>query len=100
MVLAWTNPVADDAGAEHIGDEFIFLAIPGKQNGTRAAAAVKFADGLRFFGSEIYFVLWDTRRPEEANDFCIFFFAKASENVGSVLSEIPRRALHFPLLIE
>src|ERR1700676_1295200 len=39
IALAGCDPMANDAGANHVGNEFVFAAIPGEENGARAAAA-------------------------------------------------------------
>ena len=92
--------MADDAGADHVGDEFVFVAVPGKEHGAGAAAAIEFGDGLIFFGSEIYFVLRDAGGPEETDDFGVFFVFESGEDGGRVLAEIAGGAGDFPLLIE
>ncbi len=43
------NPVTNDRGANHIGDEFISLSVPGKQRGAGASPAVQFREGERSF---------------------------------------------------
>src|ERR1700719_1022705 len=43
VALSRGDPVADDAGANHVGDKFVFPSIPGEEDGTRAAAAVEFS---------------------------------------------------------
>ena len=94
------DPVADDAGADHVGDEFEFAAVPCEEHGAGAAAAIEFGDGLIFFGGEIYFVLRDAGGPEKADDFGVFFVFEAGEDCGGVLAEIAGGAGDFPLLIE
>src|SRR5260370_7709734 len=44
--LSGRDPVANDAGTDHVGDEFVFVAIPGKQNGAGTTAAVKLSNAL------------------------------------------------------
>ena len=80
VALAGRDPVADDAGANHVGDEFVFAAIPGKEDGAGAAAAIEFGDGIEFFGGEIYFVLRNAGGPEQADHFGIFFVSEAGED--------------------
>ena len=43
------NPVANDCGADHVGDELVFRSVPGKQRGTGAAPAVQFRDAQSVF---------------------------------------------------
>ncbi len=100
VALPRGDPVADHTRADHIGDEFVFAAIPGKQNRAGAASAVELRKGMRFLGSEIYFVLRDAGGPQESDDLDIFLRAESSEYGGGVLAEIPGSAGHFPLLIE
>jgi len=59
--------VTDNAGADHVSDEFVFLAVPRKENGTRTAAAVEFANGNDFHRGEVNFILRNAGRPEKAN---------------------------------
>ncbi len=92
--------MADDAGADHVGDEFEFVAVPCEEDRAGAAAAIEFGDGLIFFGGEIYFILRDAGGPEEADDFGGFFVFEAGEDCGRVLAEVTGGAGDFPLLIE
>src|ERR1700688_1007897 len=92
--------MADNAGADHVGNEFVFAAIPGEEDGTRAAAAVEFSKRMKFFGGQIYFILRDAGRPEQAHDFDIFFGAKSAEERCGVLAQVTGGAGDFPFLIE
>ena len=74
----------------------IFAAIPGEEDGARAAAAIEFADGLIFFGGEIDFVLRDTGGPEEADDFGIFFVFEAGEDRWARFGRGSRRRRGLP----
>src|ERR1700688_44328 len=55
VALAGGDPMADNAGADHVSDEFVFAAIPGEEDRTRASAAVKFSERVKFSRREIYF---------------------------------------------
>src|ERR1700740_99951 len=94
------DPVADDARPNHVGNEFILMTVPGKQNRAGAAAAIEFADAVFLFGNQIDFVLWNTGGPKQAHDFDVMLGAEAGEHRRSVLAKIAGRALHFPLLIK
>ena len=59
VAFAGSDPVADYAGADHVGDEFVLAAIPGKKDRAGAAAAVEFGYGIEFFGGA------DLFRPAE-----------------------------------
>src|ERR1700686_5682775 len=88
VALAGGDPMADNAGADHVGNEFVFAAIPGEEDGTRAAAAVEFSKRMKFFGGQIYFILRDAGGPEQAHDFDIFFGAKSAEERRGVLAQV------------
>src|SRR5260370_8957785 len=94
------DPVTDYAGTNHVGDEFILMAVPGKQNGAGTAAAVEFADAVFLFGDEVDFVLRNACWPEQTHDFDVMLGAEPGEDGRSVLATIARRALHFPLLVQ
>jgi hypothetical protein len=64
--------MADDAGANHVSDEFVFTAIPREQNGARTSAAIELSERMEFLGRQINFVLRDASGPEEPHDFDIF----------------------------
>ncbi len=63
VALAGGDPVTDYAGANHVSDEFVSLAIPGKENGARTAASVEFADRNGFHGGEVDFILRNACGP-------------------------------------
>src|ERR1700676_5587371 len=88
VALAGSDPVADDAGADHVGDEFVFATIPGEEDRTRASAAVKFSERMKFFRGQIYFVLRNTGGPEQAHDFDIFFGAETGEDRCGILAQV------------
>ena len=97
VALAGSDPVADYAGANHVGDEFVLAAIPGKEDRAGTAAAVEFGYGIEFFGGEIYFVLRNAGGPEQTDHFDIFFGAEAGENGIGILAEIAGGCRRLPI---
>ena len=47
------DPVADDGGADDVGDELVLAAVPGEETWAGAAAAVEFFDLGDAFGGEL-----------------------------------------------
>src|ERR1700676_4691527 len=86
--LAGGEPMADDAGANHVGNEFVFAAVPGEEDGTRASATIEFSERMKFFGGEIYFVLRNASGPEQAHDFDIFFRVQSGEDGRGILAQV------------
>ena len=60
------EPVADDCGADHVGDEPVFVAVPGEQDRAGAAAAIGFLHGDDRGVGQIDFVLENAGGPEDA----------------------------------
>ncbi len=94
------DPVPDYAGTNHVGDEFVLVTVPCKQNRAGTAAPIEFGDAVLFVRSEIDFVLGHAGGPEQANNFDVPLSAEARENRGRILPEVSGGALHFPLLIQ
>ncbi len=94
------DPVADHTGANHVGDEFILVTVPRKQNRAGTAATIQFADAVLFVCGEIDFVLRHAGGPEQPDHFDVTLSAEPREDRRCVLAEIAGSALHFPLLIE
>jgi len=67
---------------DHVGNEFVFFAIPRKENGAGTAAAVEFVDNLDFPGLEVHFVLRHTLWPQETHHVRGFFAAQARDQYG------------------
>jgi len=92
--------VANYAGANHVGDEFVLVPVPSEQDRTGTAAAIEFGKAVLFSSAEIDFVLRNPGGPEEADDFDVLLRTEASEDRRSVLTEVAGSALHFPLLVQ
>src|ERR1700719_1848407 len=100
IALAGGHPMADDAGANHVGDEFVFAAIPGEEDRARASAAVELSERMKFFRGQIYFVLGNAGGPKQTHDFDIFFGAESGEDGCGILAKVTGSAGDFPFLIE
>ncbi len=55
---------------------------------------------MKFVRSQIYFVLGNSRGPEQPHDFDIFFGAESGEDRCGVLAQVAGGAGDFPFLIE
>jgi hypothetical protein len=68
VALVGIDPMSDDARADHVPDKFVVAAVPDKQRGTRAAAAIEFE--IRDFAitRDFDFILQHAGRPEHAHD--------------------------------
>ena len=55
--------MADDSGAQHVGNEPVALTIPGEQGGARTAATVDLDKVLLLVADNLNFILQDTGRP-------------------------------------
>ena len=88
VALVGADPVADDACAQHVGDELVALAIPDKQRGAGAAAAIDLEELLFFVAGDVDFVLQHAGRPQHADDVGFFRIAEADGQVGRVLAEV------------
>ena len=92
------NPVADDARADHIGDELVLLAIPREQRRTRTAAPVEFQERHRLVHRDVDLVLQHAGRPQHAHDVGVGVLAKSGENLRWPLAQIACAAGDFELL--
>ena len=99
VALAWRDPVTERRGANHVSNEFVFLAIPGKENGTRTAAAVEFTDRNDFHGGEVDFILWNTRGPEKTDGVGDLLRAETNEQRSAVLAQIAGGRRKFKFLV-
>ena len=94
------DPVADHARPDHVRDEFVLAAIPGKQNRARATSPVELRDAVHLFRGQVNFILRNTRRPQQTNNFSITLRAQPGKNRRGVLPQIARRPRYFPFLIQ
>src|SRR6476661_9033621 len=92
------DPVSDDSGAEHVGDELVVLAIPCKERGAGAAAAVDLEVILLLVPGNLNFILQHARGPEHAHDVGFFRLAEADDDVGGILPEVSVRTVDLKLL--
>ena len=63
--------MSDNRSTEHIGDEFIALAVPDEQSGAGAAAAIDFEKFVALVAGNLIlvnFVLQHAAGPEHADD--------------------------------
>src|SRR5579864_4648777 len=81
VALVGGDPVADDCGAEHVGDELVAFAVPGEERGAGAAAAVDFEKLLALVAGDLNLVLQDAGGPEHADDVGFFRLAEADHDV-------------------
>src|SRR6202047_4016350 len=88
IALAGGDPMADNAGANHVGNEFVFATVPGEEDWARTSAAVQLSERMKFLRGQIYFVLRNSSGPEQAHDFHIFFGAKSGEDRCGILGEV------------
>src|SRR5690348_12657554 len=100
VALVGSYPMADDAGTNHVGNEFVLVSVPGKQNGAGAAAAVELGDLLKLARLKVDFVLGNARGPKQAHHVGVLLAVEADEDRRGVLAEITGGAGYFPLLIE
>src|SRR5437660_1411682 len=68
IALMGTNPMAEYGRTNHVADQFVAAAIPGKQYRTRASAAVNFKQLMRLVRRKIDLVLIHAGRPEEPHN--------------------------------
>ncbi len=94
------DPVSDDTRAEHVADELIFVAIPGKERGTGTAAPIEFLNVLYFVGGDFDFILQDSGGPEQADYVSLFGLAEANGEVRRVLAEVAGGSVDFEFLAQ
>ena len=90
--------MADHARTQHVGDQFVALAIPDKQRRAGTAAAVDLGEVLLPVARNIYFILQDAGGPQHANDVSLFRIAESNHDVGGVLPQVSRRSGDLKLL--
>ena len=98
VALPRPNPVSDHARAQHVGNQFVALAIPNKQRWTRTAAAVDLEKILLPVARNIDFVLQHARRPQHAHDVSFFRVAEPDHDVGRILPQVSGRTGDLKLL--
>ncbi len=98
VALVRADPVADHARAQHVGDEFVALAVPDEQRRTRTAAAVDLEEVLLLVAGDLNFVFQHARGPQHADDVGLLGVAQADDDVGGVLSQVAVGAVDFELL--
>ena len=80
VVLVRAGPVADDAGADHVREEFVFFAVPDEDDRAGTSAAVDFGDLFVLVRGDLHFVLQDAGGPEQANHFGFALEAEAGDD--------------------
>ena len=85
IALSRRDPMAHDTRPDHVGNEFIFMSVPGKQNGAGTPAPVQLRDGVLLLRHEIHFVLRNTRWPEQPHHFRVRFGAEARQDWRGIL---------------
>src|SRR5262249_20113099 len=80
VALARGHPMADNTGTDGVRDELIAAAIPRKKNWAGTSLAVDLLDAARSAAADLYFILQDARRPEQADDICLLRAAEPSHN--------------------
>ena len=98
VALVGADPVSDDAGAEHVGDEFVALAVPDEEGGAGAAAAVDFEVVLLLVAGDLDFVLQHSGGPEHAHDVGFFGLAEADGEIRRVLAKVAVGAVDLEFL--
>src|ERR1700728_2301008 len=98
IALAGPYPVSNHARAQHVGHQFVTLAIPHKQRWTRATTAIHLGKVLLLVASDIDFILQHARRPQHANDVGSFSIAEADYDIGGILSQVSVRSGNLKLL--
>ena len=92
------DPVADDAGADHVGEKFIALAIPDEDDGAGTAAAIDFRNFLTHPSSNFYFILQHAGRPKHAHHIRFGFRAQPNVKIERPLAQISRSPADFKFL--
>ncbi len=100
IALVGAGPVADDSGADHVGEEFVFFAVPDEDDRAGAAAAVDFGDLLALQSPDLHFVLQDAGGPEQANHFGFALEAEAGDDFRGALTQVAGSAGDFPFLLQ
>ena len=82
------NPVANDRSANHVGDEFIFFSVPGKQRGAGTSPAVEFGDVERGLRAHLGFILGNTGRPQDPHQVGVLGGSQAGKKLLRSLAEV------------
>ena len=90
--------MADYAGAEHVADKFVMLAIPDEQRRAGTAAAVDLRYSCSLLAGDFDFVLQNAGGPEHADDVGLLWLGRGRRRVGGVLAEIAGRSVDFEFL--
>src|ERR1700677_3694929 len=83
---------------DHVGDEFVFLSVPGKQRWAGASTAIQFRDGKRRLGSYFRFVLRNTRGPQHSHHVGVLRTSDSGEKLLRPLAEIAGGSRNLELL--
>ena len=98
VALPRPYPMAHHSGTQHVGNEFVALAIPCEQSWAGAAAAVDLDVVLALVTGNLDFILQHASRPQHAHDVGIFGSTQADNDIERVLSEITAGAIDLKLL--
>src|SRR3954447_1966866 len=88
VALVWSDPVSDDARAQHVADQLIVIPVPNEERRTRTAAAIDLQKFLLAFARNFDLVLKHSHGPKHANHVSLFGLSKSHNNVGGILAEI------------
>jgi hypothetical protein len=100
VALVRSDPVADDPGTDHIGEEFKFLAVPREDDRAGTAAAIDLGNLIAFSQRECQ-VRPGPRPWARAIGRCRFFVRRRGRReFPRALSQISGRAGDFPFLLE
>src|SRR5438067_2614185 len=94
-----TYPMTDNCRSNHVGDELVPAAIPGKQNGTRASTAIYFQHLVRLVRSKLDLVLIYAGRPQQAHDIGTNLLSKSREDLRRALRKMSAAARDLPFLL-
>ena len=100
VALARRDPVPHDSRPDHVRNEFVFFAIPRKQNRARTPATIQFANLLRFIRRQIDFVLRHTGGPQQSHRVRHFFRAQPHQQHPRVPPQVSRRSRHLEFLVK
>ena len=64
VALIGTNPMADDPSSQHVADQFVVSAVPGKKRGTGTAATIHLKETVILHSRDLDFVLDHAGGPE------------------------------------
>ena len=91
VALARRHPMADDAGADHVGNELVSLAVPGKHHRAGAAASIDFVQQMTTARCELHLILHDSRGPQQSHDVRLSQAIDAGQDARRVLSQVAGR---------